>query len=79
MNGLKHGDGIWRGKDGDSYAGEWKDNKPDGSGLHLWKNGDKYEGEWYQSLKQGQGSDMFANGDVYAENGMGASGRATGS
>lgn len=42
MNGLKHGSGMWRGHQGDSYKGEWTYGKPDGYGVHTWPNGDTY-------------------------------------
>ena len=35
---------MWRGAKGDSYIGEWKENKVDGYGVHIWTNGDRYEG-----------------------------------
>ena len=48
---------------GESYVGEWKDNKANGKGTHIWSTGDKYEGEWFEFLKHGYGTDYFANGD----------------
>ena len=50
---MKHGSGMWRGAKGDSYVGEWKQNKADGYGVHTWVNGDRYEGEFKQCLKHG--------------------------
>jgi hypothetical protein len=56
---------MWKGVNGDSYIGEWKDSRADGYGVHVWSNGDRYEGEWKGCLKHGHGTDIFANDDVY--------------
>ena len=50
---------------GESYIGEWKDNKANGKGEHIWNTGDKYIGDWFEFLKHGHGTDYFANGDIY--------------
>ena len=50
---MKHGFGIWKGVDGESYIGEWRMSRVWGYGIHEWVNGDKYEGEWEDSLKHG--------------------------
>jgi hypothetical protein len=52
--------------DGESYVGDWRDNKANGKGVHIWANGDKYEGDWLDFLKHGFGTDHFANGDSYS-------------
>ncbi len=33
---------MWRGSQGDSYIGEWKDGKAEGYGVHTWINGNRY-------------------------------------
>lgn len=43
---MKEGYGVWKGNQGDSYCGEWKNDKVEGYGVHSWHNGDRYEGEW---------------------------------
>ena len=48
---------------GESYTGEWRDNKANGKGEHVWSTGDRYIGEWLDFLKHGFGTDYFANGD----------------
>ncbi len=52
-------------KYGESYVGEWRENKANGKGVHIWATGDKYEGDWFEFLKHGYGTDFFANGDKY--------------
>jgi hypothetical protein len=44
---MKHGNGIMIYKSGDSYDGQWADNKRNGKGRMIWKNRDEeYSGEW---------------------------------
>ena len=43
---MKHGTGIWKGMQGDSYLGEWKNGKADGYRVDTWLNGDIYEGQF---------------------------------
>jgi len=50
---------------GESYEGDWKDNKANGVGKHIWSTGERYEGDWLDFLKHGYGTDYFANGDKY--------------
>jgi len=40
----KHGQGKLTYANGDTYVGEWKNNKKDGKGTYLYKNGDCYTG-----------------------------------
>ena len=41
---------------GDSYNGEWRNNKKDGPGTYLWKkSGAIYEGDWKDDLRNGFG------------------------
>lgn len=42
--GEKHGQGKLTYANGDTYVGEWKNNKKDGKGTYLYKNGDCYTG-----------------------------------
>lgn len=40
---FKEGFGIWYFKNGDIYAGEWKNNKKHGRGFFFTTEGDRYE------------------------------------
>lgn len=31
---------------GDSYEGQWLDNKKHGEGIFTWKSGNSYKGQW---------------------------------
>ena len=39
--------------DGQSYKGEWRDDKPNGSGIMDFANQDQYEGDWKDGLMDG--------------------------
>ena len=43
---MRHGRGIWQMINGDSYEGEYMNDKKNGKGIYLWKNGSKYEGNF---------------------------------
>jgi hypothetical protein len=40
---------------GDTYDGEWKNNKQLGKGIFIDINGDIYEGDWVNGKKHGKG------------------------
>jgi clan AA aspartic protease (TIGR02281 family) len=44
------------------YAGEFKDDKPNGRGTQTWPDGRKYVGEFKDGLYDGQGTYTFADG-----------------
>ena len=50
---------------GDTYIGEWKDNKNHGQGTYTWANGDKYVGEYKDNKRHGQGTYTWADGEKY--------------
>jgi hypothetical protein len=45
-NGLKHGKGVQKWKDGQYYDGEWQDDRKHGYGIMVWPDGDTYAGQW---------------------------------
>ena len=57
MNLEKHycGFGIIKGRDGDIYLGEKKNNLKDGNGTLYYSNGIKYEGEFKNNQREGYG------------------------
>ena len=55
----------WKGKDGETYEGDWVEGKAQGKGTYKWKNGDEYTGDWFKCLKHGMGRDDFSSGDSY--------------
>lgn len=64
---------LWRYSNGDTYQGEWRNNRPHGKGRYLRMSGDEYVGDFYNGRFQGQGEYRYGNGDVYKghwENGM---------
>ena len=62
--GMKHGKGVWIGLNEDSYEGDWKENKQEGTGIHKHPKS-VYEGEFLNFLKHGKGKEVFENGDIY--------------
>ena len=61
-----HGKGTFKSPSGDSYKGEWKDDKIGGKGTYYYQNGNVYSGEWRDGTRYcGVMSYAYANGDVY--------------
>ena len=54
-------------RDGDSYAGQFKDGAYEGQGVYIsFVNGyEKYVGEWKGNAPHGEGEFTFPNGDLY--------------
>ena len=50
---------------GDTYVGEYKDNKYYGQGTYTYANGDKYVGEYKKGKQSGQGTTFFTSGAKY--------------
>ena len=48
--------------DGDSFTGNWEENKRHGKGVHSYKNGNRYSGDFFRGQMTGQGSLTLANG-----------------
>ena len=55
MNGLRHGKGLWKStkEGGDSYHGEYRNDKKSGSGEYRWSNGDVFKGSFENDLRHG--------------------------
>ena len=72
--GQRHGKGIMRYKNGDVYAGYWKDGKMHGVGKMTFKDGKKYNGvvetsyygEWQNGQMHGKGTMTNANEAEYS-------------
>jgi hypothetical protein len=57
--------GTFREDNGNTYVGEFKDDKYDGQGTYTFESGGKYVGEFRENNWHGQGTYTFANGDQY--------------
>ena len=54
--------GTYTNADGDTYVGEFKDNRAHGQGTFTYTNGGKYIGEWRDDKNHGQGTYTYSNG-----------------
>ena len=52
---------------GDTYVGEWKDDKRHGQGTFTRADGRKYVGEFRNDKKHGQGTKYYASGTIYRQ------------
>ena len=50
---------------GNTYVGEWQNNKYDGQGTFIFKSGDKYIGEFKNGKYHGQGTYTYKSGAKY--------------
>jgi hypothetical protein len=55
-DGVRHGQGLTKFKNGTSYIGEWKNDDPNGYGTLIYSDKMKYVGEVKNGLPHGQGS-----------------------
>lgn len=46
MNGKRHGKGIYRWNNGETYNGDWKNDRMNGYGVFTKVDGSVYEGEF---------------------------------
>jgi hypothetical protein len=56
--------GIWSISGGDTYEGEYMNDKKCGEGIYTWKNGCKYKGQFENDLRHGYGEMIFLDGRV---------------
>jgi len=66
FNLQPHGTGTYYYKNGDVYAGSWKNGIRHGKGRITYTNGEMYTGSYCESLASGHGEYTFKNGDAYS-------------
>lgn len=54
-SGKRHGSGVWFGKDGGKYDGEYKDDLRHGKGEYHYPDGSLFKGNWKNDLPDGNG------------------------
>lgn len=60
--------GFFKANSGDTYQGQWFDNKPHGHGVWTFPNGDKYDGELRAGKRHGKGAYIYTDGSLYVGN-----------
>jgi hypothetical protein len=53
---------------GDSYQGQWKNDRPEGLGLYIWKLGGRYLGNFEKGLPNGEGERIYNSGNYFKGN-----------
>ena len=62
MCNLRHGYGSMKYASGNSYEGEWRDDKKSGTGLMVWRDVDEvYSGEWLRDQPHGLGEHIWGD------------------
>ena len=64
-DGLPHGLGTYKYKNGDEYSGEFKNGLFDGNGELKTRNGEYYQGQFKKGQKEGKGVYKNKNGESY--------------
>jgi len=57
--------GAWTFSGGETYFGEWKNDKRNGQGYFTTPDGETYVGEWKDDNRHGQGSATWSDGETY--------------
>ena len=57
--------GSYTFSNGNTYVGEWQNNKYNGQGTFIFKSGDKYEGQFKDNKYHGQGTFTWVDGEKY--------------
>ncbi len=65
---TKHGNGYETMPNGNTYKGQYLNNKKHGFGRFEWSSGRFYEGEFSDDVRSGFGQYFYMNGNVYSGN-----------
>ena len=63
--GERHGCGTYHWSSGDTYEGDFRNNKRTGHGIYRWADGTVYEGAFLDGKITGYGTKRWTNGTVY--------------
>uniref|UniRef100_A0A061SJW1 Morn repeat-containing protein 2 n=1 Tax=Tetraselmis sp. GSL018 TaxID=582737 RepID=A0A061SJW1_9CHLO len=62
---IRQGKGEYVEPGGNTYNGEWKDDKCHGKGIFKFVSGATYEGDWIENKYHGRGTYTFPDGSKY--------------
>merc|ERR1711865_225509 len=65
MGGQAHGHGRFAELNGNTYEGQFDEDRAHGNGKYIHEDGSIYEGAWYKNEKSGQGTETWADGSSY--------------
>jgi hypothetical protein len=63
---VRSGYGVCMYANGDKYAGDWANDKGDGTGTYTHRAGDVYTGAFFRGRPHGKGVYRYANGDSFS-------------
>lgn len=61
--GVRHGKGILKLRNGGEYDGQWVNGRMHGFGVYIWPDAQIYKGEWVAGLRQGEGTVSLPSGE----------------
>ena len=61
--GVRHGKGILKLRNGGEYDGQWASGRMHGFGVYIWPDAQIYKGEWVAGLRHGEGTVSLPSGE----------------
>lgn len=61
--GVRHGKGILKLRNGGEYDGQWVNGRMHGYGVYIWPDAQIYKGEWITGLRHGEGTVSLPSGE----------------
>lgn len=64
--GVRHGKGVLKLRNGGEYDGRWVRGRMHGYGVYIWPDAQIYKGEWIAGLRHGEGTVSLPSGERLA-------------
>ena len=61
--GVRHGKGVLKLRNGGEYDGQWARGRMDGYGVYIWPDARIYKGQWKAGLRHGEGTVSLPGGE----------------